>query len=144
MSMFVLDTDMLTLFRNGHPAVVAHALRIPPAELFVSVITVEEQLQGWYRILHRDPSSKQVAERYQRLADTVSFYSATKILNFTESAADLYGRLERLKLNVKPFDLRIAAIALDNSATVVTRNVRDFRRVPDLVIEDWSRSAAAH
>ena len=43
-----------------------------------------------------------------------------------------------MKLNVRANDLRIAAIALENSAIVVSRNLRDFQRVPGLQVEDWS------
>jgi tRNA(fMet)-specific endonuclease VapC len=43
-----------------------------------------------------------------------------------------------MKLNVGRMDLRIGAIALEHGATVVTRNLRDFRRIPNLTAEDWS------
>ncbi len=42
-----------------------------------------------------------------------------------------------LKLNVGPNDLRIAATALEYDLTVVTRNLRDFERVPGLQVENW-------
>ncbi len=41
-------------------------------------------------------------------------------------------------LNVRKMDLRIAAIVLEKGATLVSRNLRDFRRVPGLRVEDWS------
>jgi tRNA(fMet)-specific endonuclease VapC len=47
-------------------------------------------------------------------------------------------QLKALRLNVRLMDLRIAAVAMENQALVVTRNRRDFGRVPGLSVEDWS------
>ncbi len=43
-----------------------------------------------------------------------------------------------MNLNVRKMDLRIAAVVLEYGGVLVTRNVRDFQRVPGLPIEDWS------
>jgi tRNA(fMet)-specific endonuclease VapC len=56
----------------------------------------------------------------------------------TEAAVARVGQLKALRLNIRLMDLRIAAIALENGAVVVTRNLRDFGRVHLLTIEDWS------
>jgi tRNA(fMet)-specific endonuclease VapC len=61
-----------------------------------------------------------------------------RILPYTESAIARLAQLKALRLNVRLMDLRIAAIALENSAVVATRNRRDFSRVPGLGVEDWS------
>lgn len=61
-----------------------------------------------------------------------------RILPYTESAIARVAGLKALRLNVRLMDLRIAAVALENQAVVVTRNRRDFGRVPGLGVEDWS------
>jgi tRNA(fMet)-specific endonuclease VapC len=55
----------------------------------------------------------------------------------TRSSIMRYETLKRMNLNVRKMDLRIAAIVLEHTGVLATRNVRDFRRVPGLLIEDW-------
>ena len=61
-----------------------------------------------------------------------------RLLSFTEETIDRFETLRSQKLGVRANDLRIAAIALVNGATVVTRNVADFGRVPGLLVENWA------
>jgi tRNA(fMet)-specific endonuclease VapC len=81
-----------------------------------------------------------LARAYERFTKTVRMFSRLQILTFSAAAIDRYEVLRRSKLGVKGNDLRIAAIALENSAIIVTRNRVDFERVPGLAIEDWSRT----
>ena len=46
--MFILDTDHVSLFQRNDPHVSARVLATPPLELATTVVTVEEQLSGWY------------------------------------------------------------------------------------------------
>jgi tRNA(fMet)-specific endonuclease VapC len=138
MNFFVLDTDMLVLFQEGNVAVGRRVLSHRVDEVAVSVITVEEQLSGWYTMVRRAKNTENLARAYQRLTDSVSLLSHLNILSFTESAIARYKLLAGQKLGVKHMDLRIAAIAIEHGATLVTRNRRDFERVEGLAIEDWS------
>jgi tRNA(fMet)-specific endonuclease VapC len=139
MSLFVLDTDVISLYQRDHPAVGAAVQKHPLAELAITVLTVEEQLSGWYNELRKAKKPAALAGVYQRMALTVQFLGHLPILSFTEAAIDRYEGLKRLKLKVKKTDLRIAAIVLEADAVLVTRNFRDFTKVPDLRIEDWSK-----
>lgn len=142
MPLYLLDTDHLTHLRNGHPAVAARVRATPPDDIAACVISVEEQLDGWYKLLRQKQSRAKLADAYRRLGETVSFFADVRFLPFTEDAIERSEGLLKMRLNVGKNDLRIAAIALVHNATVVTANVRDFARVPGLIVEDWTQSAA--
>ena len=69
MSLYVLDTAMLTLYRRGHEAIMRHALTHPPEDLASTVITVKEQLSGWYTRLRQVKASADLTRVY----DTATF-----------------------------------------------------------------------
>jgi tRNA(fMet)-specific endonuclease VapC len=138
MNIYLLDTDTVSLLQHGNPAIERAIEEHSGDRIGITVMTVEEQLSGWYKQLRRAKKAKALSAVYQRMAETVAFYSVLPISSFSEAAIARYEELRRLKLGVGKTDLRIAAIALEQQATVVSRNLRDFRRVPDLAVENWS------
>ncbi len=139
MSLYVLDTDTLQLYQDGHARVVDRIRTVAAADRAVSVVTVEEQLSGWYAQLRQAKTSERLAWAYRRLAATIRFLARIQIVDFEEGAIRRCEQFKRLKLRVRKMDLRIAATVLEQGATLVTRNVHDFQQVPDLPIEDWSK-----
>jgi len=139
MSLFVLDSDTLSLLENGHPHVAARVANCHVGEIAIAVITVDEALRGWFSMVRKAKKPRQLALAYDRLARSVSFLAKIRILSFGETAIATFEQLKKAKLLVGANDLRIAAIALEHQATVVTRNVRDFQLVSGLKVEDWSK-----
>ena len=135
--MNILDTDTLTLYRQGRYPLVLRINQRPLNEIATTAITVEEQLTGWQALLRHSKSDDHLAQTYLRLTEAVRVLSGIHIVTFAEAAVRRYHLLLEMKLNVKKMDLRIAAIALEEGATVITRNLRDFERVPDLRCENW-------
>lgn len=71
------------------------------------------------------------------------FLTDVACVNFDVEAASVYGRvraiLEKKGLVIGPYDLQIAAHAVSLGLVLVTDNVREFRRVADLRVENWRR-----
>jgi tRNA(fMet)-specific endonuclease VapC len=138
MSLYLLDTDHVSLYQMGHPRVIQQIMSHLQDVLAICVITVEEQLSGWQRALRQARDDSRRAEVYRRMALAVENLSGWVVFPFPLSAMTRHVDLMRQRLNVSSNDLKIAAIALEMGARVVTRNLRDFARVPGLVCEDWS------
>ncbi len=139
MSLYILDTDTFQLFQDGNSLVVAHARAVAPDDRAISVITVEEQLSGWYTVLRLAKKPERLAWAYRRLATVTRFLSRIHIVDFDEAAIKRCGELLKLKLKVGKMDQRIAATVLERGAILVTRNLADFQQVPGLRNEDWSK-----
>jgi tRNA(fMet)-specific endonuclease VapC len=139
MSLYVLDTDHLSLYRYGHPEVSAHIEATPADQLAVTLITIEEQLRAWYTQIRRARDRDQLARAYQGLFEVAETSKYIRVLPFTSRAIERYLDLRARLPRVGKMDLSIAAIALEYDGIVVTRNRRDFEQVPGLEIQDWSQ-----
>jgi tRNA(fMet)-specific endonuclease VapC len=122
---FLLDTDTLTLYLRGDANVLASLVRHLADEVFVSVITVEEVWDGWQAAVRKAKTPEEVGRAYDRLTATLNDLREWPVVSFPPSAVARYADLKKAKLNVGSNDLRIAAIALELGATVVTRNARE-------------------
>lgn len=138
MAVFLLDTTTLTLLQHRHPVTSANLRAHAGDTVAVASVNIEEALGGWYAALRQARTNAEQARAAALLADAFMFLARFPVYPLTEPALDRADRLAKLKLNVGKMDLKIAALALELGATVVTNNRRDFGRVPGLVVEDWS------
>ena len=65
------------------------------------------------------------------------FFAAWQILPFDERAAEEFRRLRGERVRIGATDLKIAANTLVHAGTLVSRNLRDFDKVPGLRVENW-------
>lgn len=140
MSEYILDTDHVTLFQQGFPNVLERVNANRP-NIGVTIITVQEQVRGRFNVIKRalqTGQSHRVALAYANLRETLQYFCSIEIIDLSESAYDLYTQLRRQGIRIGTQDLLIAAIVLSEKAILVTRNQRDFAKVPDLVFEDWT------
>lgn len=136
--MIILDTDHISLFQRHHPHVTTRILATPPLELATTVVTVEEQLRGRLERVRRARSDAEVVRAYQNLLATVLFFRTIQIIGFDRQTQAIFQSLRAQRVRIGTQDLRIAAIALRQGATLATRNRQDFAAILALQTEDWS------
>jgi tRNA(fMet)-specific endonuclease VapC len=138
MATFLLDTDMLSLHQRNQPRVLSAVDGHATDQMCISTITLEEQIGGWSALARSAKTPQEHEQAAMLLSALVVSWNRFAIAPMTVAARTQFDLLVSAKLNVKHNDLRIAAVAKDIGATVVTRNRRDFGRVPGLMIEDWA------
>jgi tRNA(fMet)-specific endonuclease VapC len=136
----ILDTDHLTEFQKGTSA---ESLRLKSRlaqsnELFgTSIITVEEVMRGWMAAIRRSSDPSRQINSYRQLRLLFRFFATWDVFDWTIDSAARFQKLKTAKVRVGTMDLKIACIALANSATLLSRNLKDFEEVPGLKVLDW-------
>lgn len=139
--MIVLDSDHLTVLR--YPESARHValmtrMRVSEDRTFATtIISVEEQMRGWLAFISRIRDVRGQIAAYDRLGQLFDFYTAWRILPWTESAVQQFETLRRQRPRIGSQDLKIASVVLEHDALLLTANLRDFRRVPGLRVENW-------
>jgi tRNA(fMet)-specific endonuclease VapC len=132
---YLLHTCVVSDFVKGENNTLKRLKSSSPNDIFISSITVMEVKYG----LAINPER---ALKIQALIET--FLSSITILPFSseaaEQAAQIRSILKAAGTPIGSYDLLIAATALTHNLIIVTSNVREFQRVPDLQIENWRSS----
>jgi tRNA(fMet)-specific endonuclease VapC len=132
---YMLDTDTCSyIMKRSNDAVLKRLRKVPVNEVCVSVVTKAELLFG----VEMSP------RRQQDESALAAFLGYVEVLDFPDLAAVHYAPiradLKRQGTMIGANDLFIAAHARCLGLTLVTNNTREFGRVHDLAIENWTSS----
>ncbi len=129
--MFVLDTNTLIYYFKGMGRVAERLLAHSPQEIGIPAVVVYELEVGIAK-------STQPEKRRQQLGEMLAVVAALPFgLAEARQAAEIRAALEAGGTPIGPYDVLIAATALANNGTLVTRNVHEFGRVAGLLMTDW-------
>ncbi len=138
--MIAFDTDILSDILRGDPVLARRAATCPIDEQFVPIVVVEEMLRGRFnaiRLCEAGQSRLTIDRAYQLFEATLVAFRKFRTLSYTGPAHDQFQAWRAKKIRIGTQDLRIAAICVTHSKTLVTRNKRDFDQVPGLRFEVW-------
>ncbi len=129
--MFVLDTNTVVDYFKGRGKVAERLLAVPPREISLPAIVTYEV---WVGVLGSQNAKRRQSqyEQFLSVIQVIPFDSA-----ISRRAAELRHMLERRGESIGPLDMLIAGTALACGATLVTRNVKEFRRIAGLEVANW-------
>ena len=131
--MYYLDTNICIYFLNGSDeAVRDHIIAVPPEEIRTPTMVKAELLFGAYKSEKKQSNLKKLRV----------FLGAFECEDFTSDAAEIYAKiradLEQSGTPIGPNDLIIAATVLSKGGTLVTHNTKEFKRIKNLNVIDWT------
>jgi tRNA(fMet)-specific endonuclease VapC len=132
----MLDTNALSeLVRNPHGTLAQNLNALEPDTVCTSIVAACELRFGAQR-----KGSAPLTQRVEQLLQALTVLPLDTPAD--EHYADIRATLERSGTPIGSHDLFIAAHARSRGMTLLTRNLREFQRVPGLAVEDWPTSQA--
>ena len=128
---FLLDTNvMIGLLNRSSPKLEARVRQVPASEIGISAIVVQELYYGAFK-------SQRVSENLERLG-LIRLETIPLDREDAEAAGKIRAALARSGAPIGPYDVLIAGQALARGLTLITNNLREFKRIDGLKAEDWS------
>ncbi len=141
MTCYVMDTDHLSVYERAHPKVCDRMIRArqhSSGTLFTTVVSLEEQYAGRIAQIRKATTPQALVGAYDKLKQIFALFSDLDILEYNFKADEYFRQFRRDGIRTGTLDLRIAAITFANGGILLSRNQKDFEKVPGLTIEDWS------
>ena len=138
--MKAFDTDILTQILRGNPVFSERVAKIPVVEQSLPIVVTEEALRGRLNTIRQAEAGKAkitIEKAYQYFEETLKDLRQFTILSYISQAEERYREWRQQKVRGLTHDLRIAAICVAHSATLVTINRGDFEHIPGLSVEFW-------
>ncbi len=129
--MYILDTNTLIYFFKGIGNVAGILLSKSPKDISIPSIALYELEVGIAKSTKPNKRRKQLKSLISKI--DISSFGAKE----AEVAAMIRANLESKGTPIGPYDILIAGTALSTNATLVTHNIKDFKKVNGLNIEDW-------
>jgi tRNA(fMet)-specific endonuclease VapC len=140
--MHLLDTNILTALYLGNPKIITALSQLDSSQVATTIITKVELLRGRIDYLLKADRSESVLRAQALLWETEQRLNEIEIIPFNTAAIAQFDALvvnPSLRKSGRA-DLLIASITLANRATLVTlvtRNLKDFQRIPNLQVVNW-------
>jgi tRNA(fMet)-specific endonuclease VapC len=137
--MHLLDTDTLTHLHAGQPNVVERLRAVDDPDVGITIITKVEVLRGRIDYLLKAETGVELLKAQELLFRTEELLNQLLVVPISQAASEQFDRLRATpKLRkIGRADLLIASIALANRATLVTRNLRHFKKIPGIRVVNW-------
>jgi tRNA(fMet)-specific endonuclease VapC len=128
---YLLDTNIVIYVLKRRPKEVLDIFNANASRMALSSITLSELMYGAEKSLNTDKNLEAVEE----------FVSHLEVLPYDAKASQHYGQikaaLEKKGQIIGENDIHIAAHAISHGLILVSNNVREFKRVPNLALENW-------
>ena len=137
--MYLLDTDTLTHLHAGNSNVINRLKSLADIDIGITIITKVEVLRGRIDYLLKAETGDNLLKAQELLFRTEELLNDLSVVPIDRAASIEFDRLRMISKirKIGRADLLIASITLANRAALVTRNLRHFKQIPGLKVENW-------